>query len=164
MTGLMASFMSGMAGNVTAFNTVFHLRYLPELHPPRRTRSHHYLTVGRVTTVVGVLLSIAAAYVATRYNNIMDLLQLGLRLRECAAVRHLPARHVLEAHHRHGAFAGLTLGTLAAVLTLSHHHGRRQRRLDRQSVSFPIADGAELLDRDHRVYHLLRHLRSRSAW
>ncbi len=75
LTGLMASFMSGMAGNVTAFNTVFtydiYQSYINK-HAP----DSHYLTVGRMTTIVGVALSIGAAYVASSYNNIMDLLQL----------------------------------------------------------------------------------------
>ena len=54
MTGLMASFMSGMAGNVTAFNTVFTYDiYQSYIRPGAPDR--HYLTVGRVTTVVGVL-------------------------------------------------------------------------------------------------------------
>ena len=98
LTGLMASFMSGMAGNVTAFNTVFTYDiYQSYIRPGAPDR--HYLTVGRVTTVVGVMLSIGAAYLATRYNNIMDLLQLVFGCRQRAAVRHLPAGHVLEAHH-----------------------------------------------------------------
>ncbi len=63
LTGLMASFMSGMAGNVTAFNTVWTYDiYQSYIRPGAPDR--HYLTVGRVTTVVGVLLSIAAAYLA----------------------------------------------------------------------------------------------------
>src|SRR6266542_251699 len=53
ITGLMASFMSGMAGNVTAFNTVFtydiYQSYLRRGAPDR-----HYLMVGRLTTIVGV--------------------------------------------------------------------------------------------------------------
>jgi hypothetical protein len=113
LTGLMASFMSGMAGNVTAFNTVFTYDiYQSYIRPGAPDR--HYLTVGRVTTVVGVLLSIGAAYLATRYNNIMDLLQLVFGCRERAAVRHLPAGHVLEAHHRARRFRRIV-----------HRHRRR---------------------------------------
>src|ERR1039457_2661880 len=74
LTGLMASFMSGMAGNVTAFNTVFtydiYQSYIRKGAP-----DSHYLKVGRITTIVGVALSIGAAYLAQYYNNIMDLLQ-----------------------------------------------------------------------------------------
>ena len=61
LTALMASFMSGMAGNVTAFNTVWTYDiYQSYIH--RGAPDHHYLTVGRVTTVVGVALSIATAF------------------------------------------------------------------------------------------------------
>ena len=53
LTALMASFMSGMAGNVTAFNTVFtydiYQSYIRKGAPDA-----HYLTVGRLTTIVGV--------------------------------------------------------------------------------------------------------------
>src|ERR1700684_4270099 len=75
LTALMASFMSGMAGNVTAFNTVFTYDIYQSYIKPGQS-DHHYLTVGRVTTVVGTLLAIGTAYLAASYNNIMDLLQL----------------------------------------------------------------------------------------
>src|SRR5690242_9487666 len=69
LTGLMASFMSGMAGNVTAFNTVWTYDiYQSYIHPGAPDR--HYLTVGRVTTIAGVALSVATAYVAAQYRNI----------------------------------------------------------------------------------------------
>jgi SSS family solute:Na+ symporter len=55
LTGLMASFMSGMAGNVTAFNTIFTYDiYQTHIRPGRRTT---ITSRGRVTTVVGVALS-----------------------------------------------------------------------------------------------------------
>ena len=75
LTALMASFMSGMAGNVTAFNTVFTYDIYQGYIRPQASDAH-YLTVGRWTTVVGVALSIGAAYGATLFNNIMDFLQL----------------------------------------------------------------------------------------
>src|SRR5919199_7825 len=59
LTALLASFMSGMAGNVTAFNTVWtYDLYRSYLRPNESDR--HYLNMGRVATVVGVLLSIGA--------------------------------------------------------------------------------------------------------
>src|ERR1039457_6285483 len=76
LTGLMASFMSGMAGNVTAFNTVFTYDIYQAYIRPGRA-DHHYLTVAKLTTVAGVALSICCAYVAQHYNSIMDLLQLA---------------------------------------------------------------------------------------
>ncbi len=75
LTALMASFMSGMAGNVTAFNTVFSYDIYQGYIRPKASDAH-YLTVGRITTVVGIALSIATAYLATQFNNIMDFLQL----------------------------------------------------------------------------------------
>src|SRR5712692_5823464 len=65
LTALMASFMSGMAGNVTAFNTV--LTYdLYQGYIRKRAPDGHYLWVGRVTTVAGVALSLGTAYLASR--------------------------------------------------------------------------------------------------
>src|SRR5579864_3535598 len=72
LTALMASFMSGMAGNVTAFNTVFTYDLYQSYIRPGATDSH-YLAMGRFATVAGVAISIAAAYVAASFNNIMDL-------------------------------------------------------------------------------------------
>ena len=99
LTALMASFMSGMAGNVTAFNTVFTYDIYQSYIRPNAT-DRHYLTVGRMTTVVGVVLSIATAYLAAQFNNIMDFLQLVFGFVNRAAVRHVSAGHVLEARHR----------------------------------------------------------------
>src|SRR4051812_24036832 len=77
LTALLASFMSGMAGNVTAFNTVFtYDLYQSYIH--KNASDRHYLAVGRWATVGGVLLSIATAYAAISLNNIMDTPQLGV--------------------------------------------------------------------------------------
>ncbi|MGH9887254.1 MAG: sodium:solute symporter family transporter, partial [bacterium] len=63
LTALLASFMAGMAGNVTAFNTVWTYDiYQGHIRPGASDR--HYLNVGRVATIGGIALSIAAAYVA----------------------------------------------------------------------------------------------------
>ncbi len=75
LTALLASFMSGMAGNVTAFNTVFTYDLYQAYFAPGKSDRHYFLT-GKVITVVGILLSIAAAYLASEYNNCMDIIQL----------------------------------------------------------------------------------------
>src|SRR5512138_2697953 len=75
LTALIASFMSGMAGNVTAFNTVWTYDiYQAYIH--RGGTDEHYLWMGRMATVFGTLASIATAYIAMTFGNIMDLLQL----------------------------------------------------------------------------------------
>jgi SSS family solute:Na+ symporter len=75
LTGLLASFMSGMAGNVTAFNTIWTYD-LYQAYFARNKSDAHYAWMGRFITVAGILLSIACAYVAKRYDNIMDFIQL----------------------------------------------------------------------------------------
>jgi SSS family solute:Na+ symporter len=114
LTALLASFMSGMAGNVTAFNTVWTYDiYQSHVHPG--ATDAHYLWVGRVTTVVGVLVSVATAYIAMRFNNIMDMLQLVFSFVNAP----LFATFLLGMFWRrttgHGAFWGLLAGTLAAA-------------------------------------------------
>jgi len=118
LTALMASFMSGMAGNVTAFNTVWTYDIYQSYVRPGQPDAH-YLRVGQVTTVCGILLSVAAAYAATRFNNILDMLQLVFAFVNAP----LFATFLLGMFWRrttgHGAFFGLLTGTAAAAL----HHG-----------------------------------------
>jgi solute:Na+ symporter, SSS family len=71
VTALLASFMSGMAGSVTAFNTVWTYDIYQTYIAPGRT-DLHYLHVGRVVTVLGILLSVATAYTAQGFRNIFD--------------------------------------------------------------------------------------------
>ena len=98
LTALLASFMSGMAGNVTAFNSVWTYDIYQSYIAPNRPDAH-YLWMGRAATLFGILASIGAAYLALQFNNIMDA-PIGVRLRQRPAVRHLPPGHVLEADHR----------------------------------------------------------------
>ncbi len=118
LTALMASFMSGMAGNVTAFNTVWTYD-IYQGYIKKNGTDAHYLAVGRATTVVGILASMAAAYAAAKFNNIMDILQLVFAFVNAP----LFATFLLGMFWRratgHGAFFGLIAGTLAAAL----HHG-----------------------------------------
>lgn len=75
LTALLASFMSGMAGNVTAFNTVWTYDLYQAYMAPNKS-DQHYFRMGQAITVVGILLSIACAYFAKQYNNAMDIIQL----------------------------------------------------------------------------------------
>ncbi|MGB6973145.1 MAG: sodium:solute symporter family protein [Terracidiphilus sp.] len=118
LTALLASFMSGMAGNVTAFNTVFtYDLYQSYIHKGGSDR--HYMTVGRWATVGGILLSIATAYAAIYFNNIMDTLQLVFSFVNAPLFATFLLGMFWKRATGHGAFAGLVSGTLAAVL----HHG-----------------------------------------
>lgn len=118
LTALLASFMSGMAGNVTAFNTVWTYD-IYQSYLRRGASDHHYLWVGRVSTVAGILLSVATAYAATRFNNIMDMLQLVFAFINAPLFGTFLLGMFWKRATGHGAFAGLVSGTLAAAV----HHG-----------------------------------------
>ena len=116
LTALMASFMSGMAGNVTAFNTVWTYD-LYQGHINRHAPDAHYLWVGRVTTVVGVGLSVATAYLATHFNNIMDFLQLVFGFVNAPLFATFLLGMFWARATGNGAFSGLLAGTGAAAAT-----------------------------------------------
>ena len=61
LTALLASFMSGMAGNVTAFNTVWTYD-IYQSYINKKASDEHYLWMGRMATIFGIALSIATAY------------------------------------------------------------------------------------------------------
>jgi SSS family solute:Na+ symporter len=118
LTALLASFMSGMAGNVTAFNTVFtYDLYQSYIHPGGTDK--HYMAVGRWATVGGIALSICTAYAAISFNNIMDTLQLVFSFVNAPLFATFLLGMFWKRATGHGAFIGLITGTAAAML----HHG-----------------------------------------
>ncbi len=123
ITALLASFMSGMAGNVSAFNTVWtydiYQSYIRKRTTDTQADDKHYLTVGRVTTVVGVLLSIAAAYIAGKFGNIMDFLQTIFSMINAPLFAVIFLGMFWKRTTGHAAFTGLLLGFIFALL----HHG-----------------------------------------
>ncbi|HTK26549.1 MAG TPA: sodium:solute symporter family protein [Pyrinomonadaceae bacterium] len=118
LTALIASFMSGMAGNVTAFNTVWTYD-IYQSYIKRGASDQHYLWMGRMATVFGILASVAAAYVATRFNNIMDMLQLVFAFVNAPLFATFLLGMFWKRSTGHGAFLGLLSGTFAAAV----HHG-----------------------------------------
>ena len=118
LTALMASFMSGMAGNVTAFNTVWTYD-LYQAHIRKNASDAHYLWMGRVATVGGIVLSVAAAYVAGAFNNIMEFLQLVFAFVNAPLFATFALGMFWKRSTGHGAFCGLVAGTTAAAV----HHG-----------------------------------------
>ena len=118
VTALIASFMSGMAGNVTAFNTVFTFD-IYQSHIKKNASERHYLVVGKATTVIGILLSIFTAYVARGFNSIMDLLQLVFSFVNAPLFATFFLGMFWKKTSSNGAFWGLLSGTGAAALTYS---------------------------------------------
>jgi len=74
ITALIAGFMSGMAGNVSAFATVWTYDIYRALMV-KRASDEHYVAVGRWCTVLGVLVSIGTAYFVMQFQSIMDYVQ-----------------------------------------------------------------------------------------
>ncbi len=74
IAGLLASFMAGMAANVSAFNTVFSYD-LWETYVIKGRGDDYYLRVGRVATVAATVIAIGTALFARNYQNIMTYLQ-----------------------------------------------------------------------------------------
>jgi SSS family solute:Na+ symporter len=118
LTALMASFMSGMAGNVTAFNTVFTYD-IYQSYIRKNAPDQHYLWVGRAMTVIGVALSIGTAFLATHFNNIMDFLQLVFGFVNAPLFATFLLGMFWKRTTGHAAFTGLIAGTFAAFLTYS---------------------------------------------
>jgi len=118
LTALLASFMSGMAGNVTAFNTVWTYD-IYQSYINKNATDEHYLWMGRMATVFGIAASVAAAYVATRFNNIMDVLQLVFAFVNAPLFATFLLGMFWKRATGHGAFTGLVSGTMAAAI----HHG-----------------------------------------
>ena len=159
LTALLASFMSGMAGNVTAFNTVFtYDLYQSYIHKGASDR--HYMAVGRWATVGGILLSICTAYAAINFNNIMDTLQLVFSFVNAPLFATFLLGMFWKRATGHGAFAGLIAGTGAAML----HHGLTLPIEAHPGIHggwitvhspLPQRHGAELLRRHLRLQHQL---------
>jgi SSS family solute:Na+ symporter len=118
LTALLASFMSGMAGNVTAFNTVWTYDIYQSYIKPGAT-DEHYLWMGHMATVFGIGLSVVAAYAATRFNNIMDMLQLVFAFVNAP----LFATFLLGMFWKRATGAGAFWGLLAGIAAAAAHHG-----------------------------------------
>jgi solute:Na+ symporter, SSS family len=121
LTALLASFMSGMAGNVTAFNTVWTYDLYQTYLAPGRSDAH-YLKVARGATVVGTGLSVLAAYLALSFDNLMDYMQLVATF----FISPLFATFLMGMFWKRcngtGAFAGMIAGISGAAL---HYLGYR---------------------------------------
>jgi SSS family solute:Na+ symporter len=114
VTGLLASFMAGMAANVSGFNTVF--TYDIWQSYVRRDRSDaHYLRVGRIATVVGVIIGIGTAFIAAGYSNIMNYIQALFSVFNAPLFATFIVGMFWKRMTAWAGFWSLVLGTLASV-------------------------------------------------
>jgi SSS family solute:Na+ symporter len=113
LTALMASFMSGMAANVTAFNTVWTYDIYEQKFPGVKS-DRQLMRMGRYATIFGVLLSIGCAYFASNFKNIMSLLQMVFGfVNSPIFATFLLGMFTVRSNSR-GAFWGLVAGTTSA--------------------------------------------------
>ena len=115
LTGLLASFMSGMAGNVTAFNTVWTYDLYQAYLAPNKS-DDHYMWMGRAITVVGILLSIVCAYLVSRWSNAMDIIQLVFGFVNAPLFATFLLGMFWKRTTSHGAFFGLLGGISTSAL------------------------------------------------
>ena len=114
LTALLASFMSGMAGNVTAFNTVWTFDiYQTHINPGKP--DGHYLKMGRLATVFSVLVGIGTAFIVLRFNNLMDYLQLLFAFFNAPLLGTFLLGMFWKRTTPHSGFWGLLSGILAAA-------------------------------------------------
>ena len=123
ITALLASFMSGMAGNVSAFNTVWtydiYQSYIRPVTGDKSSDDRHYLRMGRLATIFGVIVSIGAAYLASLFGNIMDFLQTIFSMINAPLFAVIFLGMFWKRTTGHAAFTGLLAGFFIALL----HHG-----------------------------------------
>ena len=114
VTALIAGFMSGMAGNVSAFATVWTYDiYRPYIH--KRGSDKHYLHVGRWCTIIGVIASIGTAYLVTHFKSIMDYMQALVSFFIAPLFATVILGMLWKRATAKGGFWGLLAGTVSSV-------------------------------------------------
>lgn len=114
VTALLAGFMAGQAGNVSAFNTIFTYD-IYRAHFVKKASDHHYLIVGRVVTIVGILLSIGTAYCARSMPTIMEYMQALFSMVNAPLFATILFGMFFTRINGVGAFWGLLIGMLSAI-------------------------------------------------
>jgi SSS family solute:Na+ symporter len=137
LTALMASFMSGMAGNVTAFNTVWTYDIYQSYIGKGKSDSH-YMWMAKFATVAGIIISIGFAYVAKNVDNIMDFLQLVFGFVNAPVFATFLLGMFWKRTTGHGAFYGLLAGTVCAMI----FHGISSPQILEAGQTIPVVKGA----------------------
>lgn len=114
LTAMLASFMSGMAGNVTAFNTVWTYD-IYQSYIKKNASDEHYLWMGKVATAAGIVISIGTAYLVMGFPSIMDYMQLIFSFFNAPLFATFLLGMFWKRASPWGAFWGLVIGTTVAV-------------------------------------------------
>jgi SSS family solute:Na+ symporter len=115
ITALVAGFMSGMAGNVSAFSTVWTYD-LYGAYINKKASDKHYVFMGRLSTVVGMLISIATAYLVAHAASIMDYVQALFSFFIAPLFGTVILGMLWKRATKAGGFWGLLAGTAGSIL------------------------------------------------
>jgi SSS family solute:Na+ symporter len=116
LTGLMASFMAGVAANVSAFNTVV-TTDIVEPYVIKDREDEYYVRLGRYVTIGGIVVSIATALIASTYNNLMNYIQALFSIFNAPLFATFIIGMFWKRMTPVAALWGLVAGTLAAAIT-----------------------------------------------
>ena len=114
ITALIAGFMSGMAGNVSAFTTVWTYDIYRALIN-KRGSDHHYVNMGRWCTILGVLISVGTAYLVMQFASIMDYVQALFSFFVAPLFGTVVLGMLWKRASGPGGFWGLLAGTLSSI-------------------------------------------------
>jgi SSS family solute:Na+ symporter len=115
LTAMLASFMSGMAGNITAFNTVWTYD-IYQSYIAKNKSDKHYLWMGRIATALGIVISIATAYLVMNAPSIMDYMQMVFSFFNAPLFATFLLGMFWKRTTPWAAFFGLVSGTLASLI------------------------------------------------
>jgi SSS family solute:Na+ symporter len=123
ITALVAGFMAGMAGNVSAFATVWtYDLYRPFIR--KDAPDKHYVSMGRWCTLIGVFISIGAAYFVMRFASIMDYVQALFGFFIAPLFGTVLLGMMWKRVTKEGGFWGLLAGTISSVTMFLLMHGK----------------------------------------
>jgi SSS family solute:Na+ symporter len=144
IAGLLASFMAGMAANLSSFNTVFTYdiwqTYIQKDKPDR-----FYLNLGRIVTSAGTILAIGTAFIASQSSNILDYLQDLFSFFNAPLFATFILGMFWKRMTPHAGWSGLVLGTASAV-TVWGLSKAGVLGLTGQGISFVAAGTAFVVD------------------
>ncbi|MDN6387922.1 MAG: Na+/galactose cotransporter, partial [Corynebacterium sp.] len=115
IAGLLASFMAGMAANISAFNTVFSYD-LWQTYVVKEREDGYYLNVGRWATVGATVIAVGTALIANNFGNVMDYLQTLFGFFNAPLFATFLLGMFWKRMTPHAGWSGLVAGTAAAII------------------------------------------------
>ena len=121
ITALVAGFMSGMAGNVSAFSTVWTYD-LYSAYLKKDATDKDYVAMGRWSTVVGMLISVGTAYLVANASSIMDYVQALFSFFIAPLFGTVILGMLWKRATKQGGFWGLLAGTVSSIAMFAYVH------------------------------------------